>query len=162
MQDAPSPPPNEVYLDSLKVVIAHEKAKAANLMRLADRSRLGAKLMFTELATEALVYVNSLIVEFEHILESEEVPEGEDSDEYYVQGAQSTESFVIPEEFTLPEQAILVAIRAAGASQEFYEGKIDTVPPGVSRQFFQTCAQRVKRRVADLKEEYERNVLTSN
>ncbi len=162
MEAQSKPPIAEAYTDSLKVAIAHEKSKAAEMMRLADRSRLGAKLMFTELATEALLYVNALIVEFEHVLESDEVPEGEDSDEFYVPPSKATESYVIPEEFTLPEQAILVAIRAAEASQAFYEARSGSVPDAVSRQFFETCAVRMRRRVADLQEEYDRNVLTSN
>jgi hypothetical protein len=158
----PHPPSLEEYADALKVAIAHEKAKAASLMGLADKSRLGAKLMFTELATEALLYVNSLIIEFEHVLESDELPEGEDSDEFYVAPAPTTESFVIPDEFTLPEQAILVAIEASRTSQSFYEGRSAAVPDAKSRQFFDQCALRMRRRVADLREEYDRNVLTNN
>jgi len=150
------------YVDSLKVAIAHEKSKAAELMQLADRSRLGAKLMFTELATEALLYVNSLIVEFEHVLESDDVPEGEDSDEFYVPPTRWTERFVIPDEFTLPEQAILVAIEATRASEAFYESRRALVPDVVSRQFFQGCVQRMNRRTADLREEYDKFVMTSN
>lgn len=155
-------PATEAYVDALKVAIAHEKAKAAELMGLAERSRLGAKLMFTELATEALLYVNALVVEFEHALESDVIPEGEDSDEFYVPPRTLTESFVLPDEFTLPEQAILVAIDATLASQSYYEGRAARVADDSSRRFFEACAQRMRRRVAELQEEYERNVLTSN
>lgn len=162
MQAQPQPPATEAYVESLKVAIAHEKAKAAELMRLADRSTLGAKLMFVELATESLLYVNSLIVEFEQVLESDAIPEGEDSDEFYVPPGRGTESFVLPDQFTLPEQAIHVAIEAARRSQTFYEGRTSLVADEASRHFFELCAQRMGRRVADLQEEYERNVMTSN
>lgn len=162
MEAQPQPLALEAYADSLKVAIAHEKTKAAQLMGLSERSKLGAKLMFVELATESLLYVNSLIVEFEHVLESDLIPEGEDSDELYVPPEKGTESFVVPEEFTLPEQAIHVAIESARSSQQFYETQTGSVADEASRRFFEACAQRMRRRVADLQEEYERNVMTSN
>jgi len=152
--------PTTLYAEALKVAIGHEKSKAADLMGLAEKSRLGAKLMFTELATEALLYLNSLVVEFEHVLELDEIPEGEDSDTYYEQPSPVTERFVLPEEFTLPEQAILVAIAKTVESQRFYESHAARDGEERSRKFFTSCAQRMQRRAADLKEEYERNVMT--
>ena len=148
------------YADALKVAIGHEKDKARLYMEFADKSRLGAKMMFTELAAEAMLYINSLMLEFEHVLESDEVEEGTDSDTYVDIGVLKTQKLVIPAEFKTPEQAVLVAIQKTEESQAFYEAQAARAPDDRQRTFHQTCAKRMQRRAVDLKEEYERFVLT--
>lgn len=148
------------YADALKVAIAHEKDKARLYMEFAERSRHGAKMMFTELASEAMMYINSLMLEFEHVLLSDEIPEGEDSDAYVDIGVLRTQKIVIPKEFATPEQAVLVAIQKTEESQAFYEAHATRARDDRLRNFYQTCARRMQRRAVDLKEEYERFVLT--
>ncbi len=148
------------YADALKIAIAHEKEKARLYMEFADRSKLGAKMMFTELASEAMMYINSLMLEFEHVLLSDEIAEGEDSDMYVDIGVLKTQKFVIPKEFATPEQAVLVAISKTEESQAFYEAHAAGAPNERLRLFHQSCARRMQRRAVDLKEEYERFVLT--
>jgi rubrerythrin len=148
------------YADSLKVAIAHEKGKARLYMEFAERSKYGAKMMFTELAAEAMMYLNSLMLEFEHVLLSDEIPEGEDSDAYVDIGVLKTQKLVIPEEFVTPEQAVLVAIQKTEESQSFYEGHATQASDERLKNFFAGCARRMQRRAVDLKEEYERFVLT--
>lgn len=161
MTAAARPPSKEVaYADVLKVAIAHEKDKARLYMELADRSKYGAKMMFTELAAEAMMYLNSLMLEFEHVLLSDEIPEGEDSDAYVDIGVLRTQKFVIPKEFVTPEQAVLVAIQRTEESQAFYEAHAAKVAEEPLKTFYAGCARRMQRRAVDLKEEYERFVLT--
>ena len=148
------------YADALKIAIAHEKEKARLYIEFADKSRHGAKMMFTELASEAMLYLNTFMVEFEQVLMSDEIPEGEDSDEFIDIGVLKTAKVVIPEEFTTPEQAILVAIKKTEESQEFYETLAGRASDERLKTFFSNCARRMQRRGVDLKEEYERNVLT--
>jgi len=148
------------YADALKIAIAHEKEKARLYIEFADKSRHGAKMMFTELASEAMLYLNTFMVEFEQVLMSDEIPEGEDSDEFIDIGVLKTAKVVIPEEFTTPEQAILVAIKKTEESQEYYETLSGRSSDERLKTFFANCARRMQRRGVDLKEEYERNVLT--
>ena len=148
------------YADALKVAIGHEKEKARLYIEFADRARHGAKLMFTELASEAMLYINSLMLEFEHVLLSDEIEEGTDSDLYVESGVLKTEKLVIPKEFTTPEQAVLVAIQKTEASQAFYEERAAAATEARLAAFYQTCGKRMQRRAVDLKEEYERFVLT--
>lgn len=161
MPSAQAPQNTDVaFADALKVAIAHEKEKARLYMELADRSRHGAKMMFTELASEAMVYINSLMLEFEHVLLSDELPEGEDSDAYVDIGVLRTQKVVIPTEFKTPEQAVLVAIQKTEESQAFYEARAAAERDERLRRFYDGCARRMQRRAVDLKEEYERFVLT--
>lgn len=148
------------YADALKIAIAHEKEKARLYMEYAEKSKYGAKMMFTELATEAMMYLNSFMVEFEHVLRSDEIPEGEDSDEFIDIGVLKTAKIVIPEEFATPEQAILVAIKKTEESQAYYEKLAERSSDEILKTFFANCGRRMQRRAVDLKEEYERNVLT--
>jgi|SRR5690242_4505585 len=148
------------YADALKVAIAHEKEKARLYMEFAERSKHGAKLMFTELASEAMMYINSLMLEFEHVILSDEIAEGEDSDTYVDIGVLSTQKLVIPKEFELPEQAVLVAVRETEESQSFYQSRANAAADGRIKAFYEGCAGRMQRRAVDLKEEYERFVLT--
>lgn len=148
------------YADALKVAIAHEKDKARLYMEFAERSKHGAKMMFTELAAEAMMYLNSLMLEFEHVLLSDEIPEGEDSDTYVDIGVLKTQKLVIPKEFVTPEQAVLVAIQKTEESQAFYEAYAGRAADDRMRNFYQGCGRRMQRRSVDLKEEYERFVLT--
>jgi rubrerythrin len=148
------------YADALKVAIGHEKEKARLYMEFAERSRHGAKMMFTELAAEAMLYINSLMLEFEHVLLSDEIPEGEDSDTYVDIGVLRTQKIVIPKEFATPEQAVLVAIQKTEMSQAFYEAQAARESHERLRGFYEACGRRMQRRAVDLKEEYERFVLT--
>ena len=148
------------YADALKVAIGHEKDKARLYMEFADRSKLGAKMMFTELASEAMLYINSLMLEFEHVLASDEIDEGTDSDTYVDIGVLKTQKLVIPSEFKTPEQAVLVAIQKTEESRDFYEAQVSRAPDDRLRAFYGACAKRMQRRAVDLKEEYERFVLT--
>lgn len=148
------------YADALKVAIAHEKEKTRLYMELAERARHGAKMMFTELAGESMMYINSLMLEFEHVLQSDALGQGEDSDTYVDIGVLRTQKLTNATEFTSPEQAVLVAIQKTEASQAFYAERAR----GESNQrlagFYAGCANRMQRRAVDLKEEYERFVLT--
>lgn len=148
------------YADALKVAIGHEKDKTRIYMEFAERSRLGAKMMFTELASEAMLYINSLMLEFEHVIMSDAIDEGMDSDTYVDIGVLKTQKLVIPSEFKTPEQAVLVAIQKTEESQAFYEAHAAKAADGTLRGFFEGCAKRMQRRAVDLKEEYERFVLT--
>ncbi len=148
------------YADALKVAIGHEKDKARLYMEFAERSRLGAKMMFTELAAEAMLYINSLMMEFEHVLLSDAIDDGTDSDTYVDIGVLKTQKLVIPSEFKTPEQAVLVAIQKTEESQGFYEAHMAKARDDRLRAFYQACARRMQRRAVDLKEEYERFVLT--
>ncbi|HKZ60449.1 MAG TPA: hypothetical protein VJ547_11490 [Candidatus Thermoplasmatota archaeon] len=148
------------YADALKVAIAHEKEKARLYMELSEHARHGAKMMFTELAAESMMYINSLMLEFEHVLLSDEIGEGEDSDAYVDIGVLRTQKLTIPKEFTTPEQAVLVAIQKTEASQAFYEAHAQGEGNERLAGFYQGCAKRMQRRAVDLKEEYERFVLT--
>lgn len=150
----------EAYADALKVAIGHEKDKTRVYMEFAERSKLGAKMMFTELASEAMLYINSLMMEFEHVLMSDEIDEGADSDTYVDIGVLKTQKLKIPSEFKTPEQAVLVAIQQTEESQAFYDAHAAEAPEGQLRAFYQACAKRMQRRAVDLKEEYERFVLT--
>jgi rubrerythrin len=155
-----APTGEAAYADALKVAIGHEKEKARLYMEFAERSKHGAKMMFTELASEAMMYINSLMLEFEHVILSDEIEEGEDSDTYVDIGVLSTQKLVIPKEFELPEQAVLVAVQKTEASQAFYEGRAKQASEDRLRAFYGGCARRMQRRAVDLKEEYERFVLT--
>ena len=148
------------YADALKVAIGHEKDKTRVYMEFAERSRLGAKMMFTELASEAMMYINSLMLEFEHVIMSDAIDEGEDSDMYVDIGVLKTQKLVIPAEFKTPEQAVLVAIQKTEESQAFYDTHAGRAADPRLKAFFETCARRMQRRAVDLKEEYERFVLT--
>jgi rubrerythrin len=155
-----APAAEAAYADALKVAIGHEKDKARLYMEFADRSRLGAKMMFTELAAEAMLYINSLMMEFEHVLLSDAIDDGTDSDTYVDIGVLKTQKLVIPSEFKTPEQAVLVAIQKTEESQAFYEAHMERAREEPLRAFYQGCARRMQRRAVDLKEEYERFVLT--
>jgi rubrerythrin len=148
------------YADALQVAIGHEKDKTRVYMEFAERSRLGAKMMFTELASEAMMYINSLMLEFEHVLMLDTIKEGADSDTYVDIGVLKTQKLVIPSEFKTPEQAVLVAIQKTEESQGFYERHAAEAKDPRVRTFFEGCAKRMQRRAVDLKEEYERFVLT--
>jgi rubrerythrin len=158
--DQPGPAGEAAYADALKVAIGHEKDKARLYMEFADRARLGAKMMFTELAAEAMMYINSLMLEFEHVLVSDEVEDGMDSDSYVDIGVLKTQKLVIPSEFKTPEQAVLVAIQKTEESRAFYEAHAGRAKDARLRNFYDLCARRCQRRAVDLKEEYERFVLT--
>lgn len=148
------------YADALKIAIAHEKEKARFYMQAAERSKYGAKIMFTELATEAMMYLNSLMMEFEEVLRSDAIPEGEDSDEFIDIGVLKTASIVIPSEFVTPEQAIIVAIRKTEESEAYYRKLASRMDDEFLGNWYEGLARRMQRRAVDLKEEYERNVLS--